>query len=144
MSKQVARKPKKAREVQKQRPRGEETEPVYGNGNSDDVHKKNTNKRKFQLLNTLKEDQKTKAAKLIINPNSFGESVENLFAVGVMVADGTAGITLNRDGSLEIEAKDAPPDGTTQKDFKRAIIKFDLARFQAAVRELDITQPRFR
>jgi hypothetical protein len=82
MSKQVAQKAKKAREASQKRVRGEESGPTYGaEGAQSDVHKKNSEKRKLQLQTVLQQEKHPiTLAGFVVNPDSFGETVENLFA----------------------------------------------------------------
>lgn len=56
-----------------------------------------------QLLMSLDKQQKgVNLFEFAINPNDFGQSVENMFYVSFLVKDGRAGIQVGADGEMRI------------------------------------------
>mmetsp|Transcript_18320 Transcript_18320/g.35723 ORF Transcript_18320/g.35723 Transcript_18320/m.35723 type:complete len:331 (+) Transcript_18320:95-1087(+) len=147
MSKQVAKKAKKVRQVNSQRRAGEETQPIYGADEGNAV-KKNSEKRKRQMMSQLNSDKEIVMPDLVINPHSFGETVENLFACGVMVSEGYAQIKLmkGQEGKPQhlVIAAAVPPEDSEKVEDKRAIIKLDFAMFERMVKERNIKEAHFK
>lgn len=155
MSKQVAQKARKVREAQVRRAPVVEAKPTYGNAN-DKVHKQESEKRKNQLRMCLEGQGGIDMPKLIINPKSFGESVENLFAMGCIVSEGYAGVksvdgklvvypTDNVDGKKRKTDEEIEADKQANKHdgLPRCIIKFDYERFLQATKVCGLTDATF-
>jgi hypothetical protein len=155
MSKQVAQKARKVREAPVRRQKAAEAEPTYGQSDDKD-HKQTSEKRKNQLSDLLDDTGEICMPNFIINPASFGESVENLFAMGVMVSDGHAGVK-SVDGKLHVyptgptsKAEKRKQQQSTDEDnggqidgLPRCIIKFDYDMFLKACNKCSITKKMF-
>ncbi|RPA83303.1 Nse4-domain-containing protein [Ascobolus immersus RN42] len=82
----------------------------------------------------------------IINPNSFGQSVENLFYLSFLVRDGRAAVT-DYDGGSKLRTTVAEPldaedeDNYEKKPRKHIIISFNMAKWQKYIDEFNITEP---
>jgi hypothetical protein len=79
--------------------------------------------------------------KFFINPNSFAESVENLFHLSFLVRDGKISIEEDESGDLIVEACEPP----TEEDFQNGLQKiqsvfhFDKHLFDKAIKKYNIT-----
>jgi hypothetical protein len=79
LSKNVKPKEKKARQATGPKAAVEESQPKYGE--ADSTHNKNNSeKRKRQITKQLAQDQHIPLADFVIDPKSFGTTVENIFA----------------------------------------------------------------
>ena len=79
LSKEVKPKQRKARQAAGPKGAVVESQPNYGAADSTDS-KNNSEKRKRQIIRQLEKDKSAPLADFVINPQSFGETVENLFA----------------------------------------------------------------
>jgi hypothetical protein len=79
LSKNVKPREKKARQAPVNKSAVVESQPNYGITDSTDS-KNNSEKRKRQIIRQLEKDESIPLADFVINPQSFGETVENIFA----------------------------------------------------------------
>lgn len=82
----------------------------------------------------------------IINPNDFGQSVENLFYLSFLIRDGTCAMELSEE-TLEpmIWLCEAPSEedyasGTLKK--RQLVMELDMATWRRAIEVFDITEPK--
>ncbi|KAI9731843.1 MAG: nuclear protein [Claussenomyces sp. TS43310] len=82
--------------------------------------------------------------KFVINPWSFGQTVENLFYVSFLIRDGKVGITIDDDGLPAVEATEprgraeAAEQGVSKH---QAILDIDMDSWQNLVDTFDIKEP---
>ncbi|CAA3031685.1 non-structural maintenance of chromosomes element 4 homolog A-like [Olea europaea subsp. europaea] len=97
--KQVTRK-KRARPSQSSRP--EELDESATEGKTD------TDRNMATMFDILRKNRKVNLQNLILNRNSFAQTVENLFALSFLVKDGRAEITVGEEGCHLVSPKNAP------------------------------------
>ncbi|CAH3178202.1 unnamed protein product [Porites lobata] len=96
---------------------------------------------KVLFENTVSGDEITPVClfKFIINPHSFGQTVENLFHLSFLVKDGRAAITLE-DG-LPFVSYDEMPTEDEQIGKKQVVVNLTLAEYKEIVKTFNITRP---
>jgi len=126
------RKPKKKLE-EKSVPKVIQPEQV---GSQTDDEKTQNDMRVKALAKTLKTLPETDFFEFVINPNSFTETVENLFDLSFLVKDGLAKIEFDEDGLPRIAScgKPNPDDLTEGLKNAQCVVKFDLSTFQEMVK----------
>ncbi|KAL4251507.1 Non-structural maintenance of chromosomes element 4 [Abortiporus biennis] len=82
--------------------------------------------------------------KFFVDPDDFGQSVENLFHLSFLIRDGKCALVTNEDEEPEIYSTDPPTDedkmeGNIAKH--QAIIDFDMNAWRRAIEVFDITEP---
>ncbi|CAI9761135.1 unnamed protein product [Fraxinus pennsylvanica] len=97
--KQVTRK-KRGRPTQSSLP--EELDESATEGKTD------TDKNMATVFNILRKNRKVNLQTLILNRNSFAQTVENLFALSFLIKDGRAEITVGEKGCHLVSPKNAP------------------------------------
>ncbi|KAG2134671.1 Non-structural maintenance of chromosome element 4, partial [Suillus cothurnatus] len=80
---------------------------------------------------------------LIIDPNDFGQSVENLYHLSFLVQDGTCSLRVAENGEpLVSRSQPCPqlgrPDGITRKQM---VMESDMATWRQAIDIFDIQHP---
>ncbi|KAI0919751.1 hypothetical protein AcW1_003083 [Taiwanofungus camphoratus] len=81
--------------------------------------------------------------KFIINPNDFGQSVENMFYLSFLIRDGKCALETNKHGEPVIYICQQP----SEEDYAQGLIKrqivmeFDMATWQRAIEVFNITEP---
>ncbi|KAL6523451.1 hypothetical protein OROGR_017054 [Orobanche gracilis] len=71
------------------------------------------------MFEILKKDKKVKAENLILNRNSFAQTVENLFALSFLVKDGRVRIDVDESGSQVV----VPTNGPSAEEMKSGVVK---------------------
>jgi len=78
--------------------------------------------------------------KFIVNPHSFGQTIENLFHLSFLVRDGRACIELGEDELPYVSYDEmAAEDGQTVK--KQVVVHLTLAEYKEIIRTFNITEP---
>ncbi|GFZ50233.1 hypothetical protein JCM24511_07989 [Saitozyma sp. JCM 24511] len=79
--------------------------------------------------------------RLVLNPESFGQTVENMFYLSFLVRDGRAGIEVGEDGEIlvrQTQPHDPDIDGDVPKN--QAVVELDVETWEDAKRVFDITE----
>ncbi|KAJ5035083.1 uncharacterized protein L3040_008344 [Drepanopeziza brunnea f. sp. 'multigermtubi'] len=85
--------------------------------------------------------------KFVVNPWSFGQTVENMFYVSFLIRDGAAGISLDDRGLPYLVFYDDPDrDATAKGDHPKhqAVMSMDMAMWDDLIRTFDIKEPMIR
>ncbi|TVY20923.1 Non-structural maintenance of chromosome element 4 [Lachnellula arida] len=85
--------------------------------------------------------------KFIINPYSFGQTIENLFYVSFLVRDGKAGIIVGDDGMPYLTLPAARPANAPRDEGQskhQAVLALDMAQWKEAIELFDIKEPMIR
>ncbi|KAK6138368.1 hypothetical protein DH2020_027897 [Rehmannia glutinosa] len=78
-----------------------------------------TDKNMQVMFEILKKEKKVKAENLMLNRNSFAQTVENLFALSFLVKDGRVRIVVDETGSEVV----VPTNGPTAEEIKSGVAK---------------------
>ncbi|KAG4393692.1 hypothetical protein GLYMA_03G144100v4 [Glycine max] len=87
-----------------------------------------TDKHMITMFNILRINKFVKLENLILNRNSFAQTVENLFALSFLVRDGRAEIKVNEAGWLLVSPRNAPAaNSVVSRDvaFSHFVFRFD-------------------
>ncbi|RDL41532.1 Nse4-domain-containing protein [Venustampulla echinocandica] len=108
-----------------------------------------TDKEIEELLdrNSISADGGLAFFKFVINPWSFGQTVENMFYVSFLIRDGKAGISLDERGLpylhlTEPRSKKGSNDHTPAKH--QAVLALDMASWKTIIEIFDIRKPMIR
>jgi len=110
----------------------------------DSEKKKKTEHERFQnfMCNQLKEKKKVGMFDFLFNPDSFTQTVENIFEFSFLVKDGWSSISVdhgNMDAQPTLETKNPRNEKQTFKSEKQAIISFNMADFENLKKLYNIT-----
>lgn len=76
----------------------------------------------------------------IVNPHSFGQTIENLFHLSFLVRDGRAEISLDENGLPQVSYEEMPTEEEqTQK--KQVVVHLNLAQYKEIIKTFNITRP---
>ncbi|KAG2124103.1 Nse4 C-terminal-domain-containing protein [Suillus cothurnatus] len=104
------------------------------------------NKPEEQLVNEILDILRTTGPlnlfQFIVNPSSFGQSVENLYYMLFLIRDGLCGVDLSMNGEPIVSAKDSPTENVTgsQSNQCQMIWEFDVATWQRAIEVFNIRE----
>lgn len=76
----------------------------------------------------------------IINPNSFGQTIENLFHLSFLVRDGRADISLD-DHGLPVVSYSEMPGEDEQMGKQQVVVHLTLKEYKEIIKTFNITQP---
>ncbi|XP_011083136.1 non-structural maintenance of chromosomes element 4 homolog A-like [Sesamum indicum] len=79
----------------------------------------NTNRNLFVMFEVLKKQKQVKVENLMLNRNSFAQTVENLFALSFLVKDGRVRIDVDETGSQVA----IPTNGPSAEEIKSGVAK---------------------
>ncbi|TVY46030.1 Non-structural maintenance of chromosome element [Lachnellula subtilissima] len=113
-------------------------------------HNENMSQREIEAVldkHGISADGEIAFLKFVINPYSFGQTIENLFYVSFLVRDGKAEIVVGDDGMpyLSLPAArlaNAPRDEGQSKH--QAVLALDMAQWKEAIELFDIKEPMIR
>ncbi|CZR63708.1 related to NSE4 Nuclear protein that plays a role in the function of the Smc5p-Rhc18p DNA repair complex [Phialocephala subalpina] len=88
--------------------------------------------------------------KFVINPRSFGQTIENMFYVSFLIRDGKLGISVDNRGLPylnETEARSGAGEGGRGKDSNskhQAVLALDMREWQDLIEAFDIKEPMIK
>lgn len=109
----------------------------------------------LRLENQVKHDGPVALYQFILNPNSYAQSVENLFFMSFLVRDGKVSLSYDEDGIPIISTEDLTrtnqesaaaaaaknPASTTNEDRKQVIINLDQQSYEELIEIFQIEEP---
>ncbi|KAF4626382.1 hypothetical protein G7Y89_g11781 [Cudoniella acicularis] len=111
-----------------------------------------TDEEKSSLLdrNGISETGGLALFKFVINPWSFGQTIENLFYVSFLIRDGKAGISVDKRGLPYLDLISADDDGNQRQRGDdgsakhQAVLALDMATWKQLIEAFDIKEPMIR
>ncbi|XP_068710031.1 non-structural maintenance of chromosomes element 4 homolog A-like [Montipora capricornis] len=79
--------------------------------------------------------------KFIINPHSFGKTVENLFHLSFLVRDGRAEISLDEENGLPLVSYVEMSSEEEKTGKKQVVVNISLAQYKEIIKTFNITRP---
>ncbi|KAI0201875.1 hypothetical protein F4808DRAFT_459631 [Astrocystis sublimbata] len=82
--------------------------------------------------------------KFVVNPKSFGQTVENMFYVSFLIRDGAILIEFDENGLPSLQpTANQDPSSTTKRDAERhqAVLSLDMQMWQDIIKAFNITEP---
>lgn len=76
---------------------------------------------------------------IVINPNSFTKTIENVFYYSFLIKDGNSKLELNDEGEIVASTATVPNINEMKEgkgENKQAVLKFDLATYKKLVEKL--------
>ncbi|WWD20049.1 hypothetical protein CI109_104522 [Kwoniella shandongensis] len=142
----LAAQPKDKRNIQRQKRqalapevRPEEVQNQAGDAKTKDDFSANIRKV-FKTLEKLDPERKgINLFKLVVNPDDYGQTVENCFFVSFLLNDGRAGMSVSNEGEILIrptEPHDAELDGEPIKN--QAVVEMDMETWEEAKKTFNI------
>ncbi|KAG9134759.1 hypothetical protein Leryth_001068 [Lithospermum erythrorhizon] len=116
---------KRTKESEKARP---EELDAYSLDDSVAEEKTDTDKNMATMFGILRKNRNVRLENLILNRNSFAQTVENLFALSFLVKDGRAEIEVDDKGCHFVVPKNAPAANTVlsgEVSFSHFVFRFD-------------------
>ncbi|KAL6506006.1 hypothetical protein OROHE_022725 [Orobanche hederae] len=114
--------------VHKKRARPTENERPEELEGTADKEKTDTDKNMAIMFDILGRNRKVKLENLILNRNSFAQTVENLFALSFLIKDGRAQISVDDAGCHRVSPRDGPSASAISSGevtYKHFIFRFD-------------------
>ncbi|XP_065856494.1 non-structural maintenance of chromosomes element 4 homolog A-like [Euphorbia lathyris] len=100
-----------------------------------------TDKNMATMFNILRKKRSVKLENLILNRNSYAQTVENLFALSFLVKDGRAEIIVNENGCHLVSPKnaaDASAVASGEAVYRHFVFRFDFKDWKFMVSSVEI------
>ncbi|EPY50681.1 Smc5-6 complex non-SMC subunit Nse4 [Schizosaccharomyces cryophilus OY26] len=137
---------KKERQVQRreklQRAPNTSTQPILLNQDNISAQENNTTKNVLQISRLLRKHQPIDLLKFITNPESYSQTVENLFYVSFLFKEGKAALIEDSLGALLLESKTPPSDEQVNSGEVRnvqLVMDMTLDLYEDIIRTFEIT-----
>ncbi|KAI0143784.1 Nse4 C-terminal-domain-containing protein [Xylariaceae sp. FL1272] len=91
----------------------------------------------------LRDDGGIDLLKFVINPKSFGQTVENIFYVSFLIRDGAVEVKFDSNDLPTLHPTDAQEGGTTRTNAERhqAVLSIDMKSWKDIINTFEITHP---
>ncbi|TYJ56829.1 hypothetical protein B9479_002439 [Cryptococcus floricola] len=93
------------------------------------------------LVNHAPDGESMNFFRLVVNPTSFGQTVENCFFLSFLIKDGKAGVYVEEDGEIRVaagEPHNTADDGDVQSN--QAVMEMDKETWELAIRTFGIKE----
>ncbi|KAI0086797.1 Nse4 C-terminal-domain-containing protein [Irpex rosettiformis] len=101
-----------------------------------------TTKNVAVLENLLQEVGNVNLFRFIVNPNDFGQSVENMFHLSFLIRDGKCALNIEEGEPVIFSCESpSPEDYADGLDKQQMVMELDMATWQRAIEVFDIKEP---
>ncbi|KAF8398497.1 hypothetical protein HHK36_017426 [Tetracentron sinense] len=122
--------------VQRKRLRPTESAQPEELGDTGKEEKTDTDKNMSTMFDILRKKRNVRLERLILNRNSFAQTVENLFTLSFLIKDGRAEIAVDEKGNHLVSPRNAPAAG--EVSYSHFVFRFDFKDWKLMMDSVEV------